>query len=48
MKIWEKSLDFWKSYKGFYVAKVLLPLAEEARNYLQISEKVMEVDPKLL
>ena len=43
-----KSADFWKSYKGIYDEKVLLPLAEEARNYLHISEKVMKVDLKVV
>ena len=28
---WEKSTDFWKSYKGLYVEKLLLLLAEEAQ-----------------
>ena len=48
MKIWEKSPDFWKSYKGVYVENVLLPWDEEARNYLHISEKVMDVDSKVV
>ena len=40
--------DFWKSYKGLYVEKVLLPQAEESRNYLHISEKVMNEDSKVV
>ena len=48
LKVWEKSADFWKGYKGLYVEKVLLPWAEEAKNYLHISKKVMEVDSKVV